>query len=236
MHHDRPHASHPRWPTLLGAALLGYAVGAITTHHRNRRQLAAARAEATHDPVTGLPNRRAAVAEVHTRLAGGPFLLALLDLDDFKQVNDTYGHLVGDDLLRIVAARLYAAIPPDGFAARLGGDEFLALLPDHGDDPVEAITAVLALLAQPIPIGAGMLRPYASAGVATTTDGAASWRQLIARADHALYRAKATGRTVAVHDPHLDPPTTPDGPHPRTRRREHQPRKPTAGPNTQTGT
>ena len=236
MHHDQPAASHPRWRTLLAAALLGFAVGVIATRRRTRRQLATARAEALHDPLTGLPNRRAAVAEVHTRHAGGPFLLALLDLDDFKQVNDSHGHLVGDDLLRLVAARLYLAIPPDGFAARLAGDEFLILLPDHGGDPADAITAVLTLLAEPVTIGAATLWPHASAGVATTAGGAASWRHLLARADHALYRAKAAGgHTAAVHDPQLDPPTTPERPRPRTRRRDHHPRNPTAGPGTPTG-
>jgi hypothetical protein len=71
--------------------------------------------------------------------------------------------------------------------------------------------------------------------VATTASGAASWRHLLTRADHALYRAKAAGgHTVAVHDPQLDPPTTPDGPWPRTRR-HHRPDNPTAGPGTPTG-
>jgi diguanylate cyclase (GGDEF)-like protein len=236
VHHDRPTDSHPGWPAQLIAAALGFTFGVITTRRRSRRQLAAARAQALHDPLTGLPNRRAALAEVHTRLAGGPFLLALLDLDDFKQVNDSHGHLVGDDLLRIVAARLYLAIPPDGFAARLAGDEFLILLPDHDGDPADMITAVLTLLAQPVTIAAATLRPHASAGVATTAGGAASWRQLLARADHALYRAKATGHTVAVHDLQLDPPTTPDGPRPHTRRRDHRPGNPTAGPSTPNGT
>ena len=234
MHHDRPAPDHPRWPVLLSAALLGYAAGVITTRRRDRRQLATARAEALHDPLTGLPNRRAALAEVHTRLTGGPFLLALLDLDDFKQVNDTHGHLIGDDLLRIIAARLYLATPPDGFAARLAGDEFLLLLPDHGANPTDTISAVLALLAQPVTIGAATLRPHASAGVATTTGGATSWRHLLARADHALYRAKVGGHAVAVHDPQRDPPTTPDGPRPRARRRDHPPRTPAARPGSPT--
>jgi diguanylate cyclase (GGDEF)-like protein len=193
--------------------------------------LAAAQAEAMHDPLTGLPNRRAAVAEFHARLAGGPFVLALIDLDGFKHVNDTYGHPAGDDLLCIVAARLHRAIPPDAFAARLGGDEFLILLRDTGGDPTTAITVILTLLAEPVRIAAATLRPHASAGVATSHGGAASFRQLIKRADQALYRAKTSGHTVAVHDPHLDPPATPDTPRPRTRRRDHRPRNPTAGPN-----
>ena len=172
MHQGRPAASSRRWPTLLTAALLGYAAGVLSTRRRDRRQLAAARAEARHDPLTGLPNRRAALAEVDTRLAGGPLLLAIADLDDFKQVNDDHGHLVGDDLLCIVAVRLYLAGQPDGFAARLAGDECLILLPDRGGDPADAISAVLSLLAEPVTIGTATLRPHASAGVATSAGGA----------------------------------------------------------------
>ncbi len=235
MHHDRTTTSHPCWPALLVAALLGYAVRAAVERSLVR-QLAAARAEAAHDPLTGLPNRRAAVSEVNTRLAAGPFLFALLDLDDFKSVNDTFGHPTGDDLLAVVAARLYIAVPPDGFVARLAGDEFLILLPDHGGDPADAISPVLTLLAEPARLGAATLRPRASAGVATTASGAASWRQLIARADLALYRAKHTGDGVAVYHPHHDVSSSDDGSRrPRERRRDHHQSTTATGPDAETG-
>ena len=138
MHHDRTTTSHPCWPALLVAALLGYAVRAAVERSLVR-QLAAARAEAAHDPLTGLSNRRAAVSEVNTRSPQARSC-SLCDLDDFKSVNDTFGHPTGDDLLAVVAARLYIAVPPDGFVARLAGDEFLILLPDHGGDPADAIS------------------------------------------------------------------------------------------------
>jgi diguanylate cyclase (GGDEF)-like protein len=224
VHHDHPSASHPRWSRLMAAVLFGYAIGAFSTRQRCRTRLTAARTEATHDPLTGLPNRRAAVAEVNARLSGGPFVLALLDLDDFKSVNDALGHSVGDDLLRVVAARLYVAIPPEGFAARLGGDEFLILLPDDGGDHVDTVTTVLALLAEPVHIGAATLRPHASAGVVTTASGAVSFRQLIEHADLALYCARACGHAVAAYDPQRDPPSTPGSPRPRIRRRDRRPR------------
>jgi len=234
VHHHLPTASHPCWPALLAAAVAGYTIGAVTTRARYRPRLAAAHAQATHDPLTGLPNRRAAVAAVHTRQGSGPFLLALLDLDNFKQVNDTHGHLTGDDLLRVVATRLRTATAPDGFVARLGGDEFLILLPDLGGDPTDAITAVLVLLAEPVTLGTATLQPRASAGVATTR-GATSWRHLLARADHALYRAKAHGHTAVTYTPHLDTPSTQDSPRPHPRRRDHRSRDTATGPDTTRG-
>jgi diguanylate cyclase (GGDEF)-like protein len=202
------------------AAALGTAGAAIVTTLATRalrRHLKAARAEAAawradalHDALTGLPNRRAAIAEVDSRLAhGGRFLLALVDLDRFKTVNDTYGHPAGDHLLAVIAARLHVAIPPDGFAARLGGDEFLVLLTDDGTDPAAAITPVLQLLTQPVRIGTATLRPHACAGVAAT-DPPTTWRRLIANADQALYHAKSTAAGVAVYSPHLDTVTTDD--------------------------
>jgi diguanylate cyclase (GGDEF)-like protein len=224
--------------TVVGTAV-GAAVGTVVTRARLSRQLAAAhadaaawRADALHDPLTGLPNRRAAIAEVTARLADQtPFLLTLIDLDDFKTVNDRYGHLTGDDLLAEVGARLHTAVPTDGFLARLAGDEFLILLPDHGGDPANMLAPVLALLAEPVRIRAATLRPHACAGAATTTGGAYTWRDLLARADQALYRAKTTNCGVAVYDPHLDTPASDaaDGDtarRPRVRRRDRHPHRP----------
>jgi diguanylate cyclase len=165
-------------------AAVGTVVGVAVTHAWSSQQLAAAlsdaadcQARALHDPLTGLPNRRAAIAEVNSRLADPDadtrgFLLALLDLDDFKTVNDTHGHPTGDDLLTVVSARLRVAVAPGGFVARLGGDEFVVLVPDHGGDPADTFTPVLAQLAQPVRIGAATLRPHACAGVATATGDA----------------------------------------------------------------
>jgi diguanylate cyclase (GGDEF)-like protein len=240
-----------RHRAVLLAALVGYAAGTIlgtvvgiaATRTWRSRQLVAAlaaaatwRTDALHDPLTGLPNRRAAVAEVHHRLDEPqadtrPFLLALLDLDDFKTVNDTHGHPAGDELLTVVAARLNVAVPPGGFVARLGGDEFLVLLPDHGGDPADTIIPVLAQLTQPVRVEAATLRPHACVGVTTTTGGAIGWHQLIARADRALYRAKTNDDAVAVYDPHLDTPTTDHAsPQPHHRRHDRHPPRPAGAP------
>lgn len=240
MSHRKPPTDIRRHRTALLAALAGCALGAIAgvaaTRHWRSRELAAAMADALHDPLTGLPNRRAAINEVNRRLAAtGAFLLALLDLDDFKTVNDTHGHPAGDCLLTVVAARLHTATPPGGFVARLGGDEFLLLLPDHRTNPTAAIMPVLALLTAPVRMGAATLRPHASVGVATTTGaGVTGWRSLIARADRALYRAKTIQGGVAVYDPAIDGPTTHDGtPRPRIRRRDRRPHRPALDPQAQ---
>jgi diguanylate cyclase (GGDEF)-like protein len=219
MVHDPPHR---RWPAILTAAAIGYTTGTVLTRHALIRQLTAARAIAELDPLTGLPNRRALITEVHARLAAGtPTVLALLDLDDFKTVNDTYGHPVGDDLLTVVATRLRTAAAPDGYAARLAGDEFVVLFTGHGTDPAGTVTGLLSMLAEPVHLPAATLRPHASAGVATTGHTCSSWRDLITRADRALYRAKASGKHVAVYD-HIDtadPDETPARPYQRRRSR-----------------
>lgn len=192
---------HWRWPAILAAAAIGYTIGTVLTRQALIRQVAAVRAIAELDPLTGLPNRRALIAELHARLTTGiPTVLVLLDLDDFKTVNDTYGHPVGDDLLIVVATRLRSAVAPDGYAARLAGDEFVVLFTGHGAEPVDTVTGLLTTLAEPVHLAAATLRPHASAGVATSGHTCSSWRQLIARADRALYRAKASGKQVAVYD------------------------------------
>ncbi|GAA0908719.1 GGDEF domain-containing protein [Virgisporangium aurantiacum] len=226
------------------AAIAAATVGAIAARRWRRRELDAARSavaawrsDALHDPLTHLPNRRAALIEVNARLyTGERFLFVLVDLDDFKAVNDTYGHPTGDDLLTVVAARLRAAVPSDGLVARLGGDEFLVLLTDDGGDPSAAISPVLSLLTEPVQIEAVALQPRASAGVAQPPAGApANWRYLIVRADRALYRAKATTDGVAVYDSSLDTVDASDTARPHHRRRDRQ-RGPTGsdaiGPDT----
>ncbi len=94
---------------------------------RQRRQIRELACEARHDQLTGLPNRRALAAHWPTMPAGSDILL--VDLVGFKGVNDSFGHIVGDALLREVAARLAAAVPPPGLSVRWGGDEFIAAVP-----------------------------------------------------------------------------------------------------------
>lgn len=154
------------------------------------------RVSANSDPLTGLANRRA----IGEFLAGRPGLagvgLALIDLDDFKLINDQHGHDVGDALLVEVAARLTAALPAGGLAGRLGGDEFIAVLPGLADDMAmgAVATRLLAALARPVQIGALTLPVGASIGHALGGPGERDPAALTKRADEALYAAKALGK------------------------------------------
>lgn len=162
-----------------------------------------------HDKLTGLPNRAlfshrldAAVAR-HKADPTRRFAVAFLDLDRFKQVNDTFGHACGDQLLVEVAARLKGALRSgDHFtaepstSARLGGDEFLVLLTDLRNEHDVALVAsrLLSTIGRPYMIGGQRLRISASVGIATSDSRYASAADLVRDADAAMYRAKAEGR------------------------------------------
>jgi diguanylate cyclase (GGDEF)-like protein len=159
-----------------------------------RRELAAVRRAAVRDPLTGVLNRRG----LADQWPGPGGWLALLDLDAFKPVNDMFGHAAGDRVLRVVAARLAGRAE---VAARLGGDEFAVVVP--GLDTVARLAADVGapvVLAGGVPVAVG-----ASIGV-TPAEG--SCPQALARADAAMYRAKACGGGVAVYDPCRDDRTS----------------------------
>ncbi|MCX4472873.1 putative diguanylate cyclase YfiN [Micromonospora sp. MW-13] len=160
-------------------------------------ELAAERHAASHDPLTGLPNRRAffrLAATLLTDAAGQPLIAVVLDLDNFKQVNDRYGHAAGDRVLISVAERL-AAFAGDNLVARLGGDEFAGLLTSPTVDRrwIEHSSRRLCeALAAPIPLNGLSLRVTASVGLAPVT-GPAQLTEALDRADAAMYRAKSVG-------------------------------------------
>jgi diguanylate cyclase (GGDEF)-like protein/PAS domain S-box-containing protein len=144
------------------------------------------RHQATHDPLTGLANR--ALFDQRLDAAERPALL-LIDLDGFKDVNDSYGHHVGDAVLAGVADRLRACLPPGGTAARIGGDEFAVLLPGADREEAQAIADRFGRqLEDPFLIDGRPLRARASVGVA------AGDQVLLQDADAAMYRAKRAGR------------------------------------------
>jgi len=155
---------------------------------------------ANHDPLTDLPNRRCFQEFVEATVArhagaGRSFHLALLDVDTFKEINDSFGHHAGDQLLQTVAARLTAHCPRDGFIARLGGDEFGIILSDAS--PAAAATileGILQSLRQPIEIGVNTRRSSASLGVAVFPRDGRNSEALMKAADLALYHAKSLGR------------------------------------------
>lgn len=167
---------------------------------------------ATFDPLTGLHNRRTFEEAVEARIAGGSarsrdrFALALVDLDDFKGINDTHGHHAGDAVLKAVADRLKEHAQGDGTVGRLGGDEFIAMLPAP---PTRSaldgrMTALIAGLCKPAGIDGGTVPVGASLGFAVYPDDADSYDALVRLADQALYAAKrdgkgrAHGRSAAV--------------------------------------
>jgi diguanylate cyclase (GGDEF)-like protein/PAS domain S-box-containing protein len=155
---------------------------------------------AFHDSLTGLPNRllfqdRAAHALTQARRSGQVTGVLFVDLDDFKVVNDTMGHAVGDELLVAVGARLAAAVRESDTAARLGGDEF-ALLIERAQDSAEVESLaerIVAAFNEPFPVLEGSVLSTATVGVATTEDSV-DVDELLRHADLALYAAKAAGK------------------------------------------
>ncbi|WP_231914135.1 GGDEF domain-containing protein, partial [Rhodococcus sp. LB1] len=155
-----------------------------------------------HDPLTGLPNRALAHQQIDAALdtargSGRTVAALLIDLDEFKSLNDRLGHAVGDDALIRLAEQLQSVIRPTDTVARIGGDEFLIVCPDT--TTTEAIT--LATRVTELQIGADSagheLRFTASVGVAVA--GPEETREaLIRRADAAMYHAKATGSGYAL--------------------------------------
>jgi diguanylate cyclase (GGDEF)-like protein len=164
----------------------------------NARLRARERFDAFHDPLTGLANRRAladALAEVLARGEGAA--LAVVDLDGFKEVNDTLGHLAGDQLLRCLASRVRSCLPDGALAARLGGDELAILLPGSSRERAAELAAcVRRCLAEPFRLGDRGLVLSASLGVAEAQPGD-SPGALLHRADVAMYRRKRQRRQGA---------------------------------------
>lgn len=170
------------------------------------RELEARRAQAqalaTRDALTGLGNRLAFDEGIERMLIEGMGELALfyLDLDGFKQVNDTLGHGAGDDVLRTIGARLAGLVQPDDLLVRLGGDEFVVLRPEY-ESPQELTRLALAIeraLADPVQLGARALQVGVSIGIATAPADGSSGTALLEAADKALYRAKRDRSGFAV--------------------------------------
>ena len=158
------------------------------------------RHRASHDGLTGLANRNHVLDQLDAALAEQPpgtVAVAYLDLDGFKQVNDTHGHLAGDDLLRVVAERLTGALRDGDVAGRLGGDELIAVC--LGVEDVAAAEAIgqriLGAVSGPTVVDGVAVDVRTSVGVAlaTAADGAGAADRLVSAADAALYAAKRSG-------------------------------------------
>jgi len=181
----------------VGVVLLAaFAVIAIGYQRRLLRQAASSEYQARHDALTGLPNRRFFTERTDAALAeaaatGGDVSMLMLDLDRFKEVNDTLGHQYGDELLRQVAARTAAAVRTTDTVARLSGDEFAVLLPSATAAAAEALAQrLLTSLHRSFSLGDVTVDVEASVGIATAPEHADSGEALLRCADIAMYAAK----------------------------------------------
>jgi diguanylate cyclase (GGDEF)-like protein/PAS domain S-box-containing protein len=187
-------------------------VVAIRDQRERLRTEARMRTLAFTDALTGLPNRaRLSDLVAHhaatLRERGQGFAVLLIDLDRFKLVNDTLGHITGDTLLRQVATRLTSAIGPDDVVARLGGDEFAVLqanIPAEADAPRRLAAAIVALMGHPFTLDGHIVSIGTSVGVAIAPRDGHEPEELLRNADLAMDQAKAEGKaTFRVFEPAL---------------------------------
>jgi diguanylate cyclase (GGDEF)-like protein/PAS domain S-box-containing protein len=175
----------------------------VTAERNAVREL---RRQALHDPLTGLPNRtlfsdRLAVAAARQeRAEDGSLAVLFLDLDDFKQVNDRFGHATGDELLREVAQRFRSVLRQSDTLARLGGDEFAVICEETALEEAQAVgRRLLAALQDPVVVGGRPHPVSVSVGIALSPPGSPD--ELLGMADAAMYAAKSNDKgRVMVHD------------------------------------
>ena len=189
-------------------------VALIMTTMVSRRldaQTAALQHQATHDSLTGLPNRtllheRLAQAIQSADASGRSVSLVMMDLDRFKEINDTLGHHVGDRLLLAIGERLSKVLWGSDTVARLGGDEFALLLPlADGSHTSQVINKVTQAISEPFVIEGMNLVVEASLGVAVYPQNSKNVVELISHADVAMYQAKHRGVHHTLYDPEQDP-------------------------------
>jgi diguanylate cyclase (GGDEF)-like protein len=157
---------------------------------------------ATHDALTGLANRAALLermseALAHMQLHGGALTALMVDLDGFKNVNDTLGHAAGDTLLKELAGRFESSLGDTDMIARLGGDEFAVIQADVADqreDAIELAVRLLELAARPFHLDGQDVCIGTSIGIALAPANGADAGELLKKADLALYRVKSEGR------------------------------------------
>lgn len=187
-------------------ARLGGLADQAVTAFENARLVEQMRHRALHDDLTGLPNRM--LAEDRGRLAlarrdrtGDQVGVLFVDVDDFKTINDTLGHAVGDDLLRQFAERMTAQLRATDTCARIGGDEFIVIVsgpPSPGG--IEGIAErLVSSMQEPFTLGGEPRHLTVSVGVAQAGDKTATFDALVRKADAAMYRAKESGKGRFVH-------------------------------------
>jgi diguanylate cyclase len=199
--------------SLAGATLLASAARMALSLHQQRALNDSRRHQALTDELTGLGNRRYLLHELELALtdlahssppASGVALL-LIDLDHFKEINDSFGHQTGDELLRQIGPRIRQVVRRNDVVARLGGDEFAVLLYGSDASKATAVAQRLAtLLEEPIDVSTASLHVGASIGVALAPDHAMTADDLIRCADIAMYRAKTERGSFDVYETALD--------------------------------
>jgi diguanylate cyclase (GGDEF)-like protein/PAS domain S-box-containing protein len=199
------------YPDISNGIVQGFSVQVtdVTPLKKLEIELQAAKKEAemlaTHDFLTGLPNRvllmdRISAAMMRAEREGGVVGLVAIDIDEFKSVNDSYGHDVGDFVLKKIANRMKEAIRATDTVTRLGGDEFLLLAADaEGVEGLSsAIVRVQGAVHQPLEYNGIVFSPSISCGVAIFPSHGKNPNELLASADSALYRAKRQGKSCFV--------------------------------------
>ncbi len=204
----------------IAVALAGFALLAAFVLRYMRRTAAAIavgesrlRHLAMHDPLCGLPNRiffgeRLETVIDNVRISGNPAAVFYIDLDHFKDVNDTLGHPVGDELIRMVTLRLSHTLRAGDLVARLGGDEFAVISTSMGNDSTKMMTLaqrIIASLCEPYNISGHNIVIGASVGIAVIDKTCGAAADIMRYADMALYRAKNEGRNRAcIYDAAMD--------------------------------
>lgn len=180
---------------------LGGLVGLMLDISERKRMEQAIWHEANYDALTGLPNLRllrdSLARELErARRKNSNLALLFIDLDRFKEVNDTLGHLMGDQLLKQAAERIRAVVRSSDTVSRQGGDEFVVILPDISDAQAAALVAgkIIRLLGLPFLLGSNQVYVSASIGIALCPDDSTQLETLVSFADQAMYAAKAAGR------------------------------------------
>lgn len=183
---------------------MGYIVRFLT--HKLSEQKNAMEHMALHDTLTGLPNRNILDDRLNQMLKvarrdNSSFTIVMMDLDDFKKVNDTYGHAAGDALLKEVASRLKACLRPNDTVCRLGGDEFILLLDDmQNDSSLDICKRVSAEISRPVILQGKQVIIGSSMGMMKYSGHSDSPEDLIHKADQAMYEAKARGGGMHTYE------------------------------------
>lgn len=200
---------------VLGSAWLAWLVQALLSRRERRAELVR---QALFDPLTGLANRRLMVerltqAREHAHRQGSVFTVALLDLDGFKAVNDSFGHAQGDQVLVVTAERLLKEIRSSDTLARLGGDEFVLIMEDLPGREVSerVLERLLRAVREPLALEGGTAQVYASIGVVISDSlPADDSDSVLRRADAAMYEAKRRGKNCYVFASDLPSPAADD--------------------------